>query len=147
MTNNWLHKSTRLHFQVHSWPQFAIYRFWQKFTVQKKEKRKPSVVFCKICELGVSIIQDGQWQKNIATFWAGLQSLLSPKVTEIIHCGLVSWESEATPSATPFFKTKLAVLPNYECPGLICLALRARRKFGLILVIKFFLVEVMKKSS
>ena len=84
MTNNWLHKSTRLHFQVHSWPQFAIYRFWQKFTVQKKEKRKPSVVFCKICELGVSIIQDGQWQKNIATFWAGLQSLLSPKVTEII---------------------------------------------------------------
>ena len=83
MTNNWLHKSTRLHFQVHSWPQFAIYRFWQKFTVQKKEKRKPSVVFCKICELGVSIIQDGPWQKNIATFLAGLQSLLLPKVTEI----------------------------------------------------------------
>jgi hypothetical protein len=43
--------------------------------------------------------------------------------------------------------TKLAILPDYECPGLICLALPARRKFGLILVIKFFLVEVMKKSS
>ena len=43
--------------------------------------------------------------------------------------------------------TKLAILPNYECPGLICLALPACRKFGLILVIKFFLVEVMKKSS
>ena len=34
--------------------------------------------------------------------------------------------------------TKLAILPDYECPGLICLALPARRKFGLILVIKFF---------
>ena len=43
--------------------------------------------------------------------------------------------------------TKLAILPDCECPGLICLALPARRKFGLILVIKFFLVEVMKKSS
>ena len=42
--------------------------------------------------------------------------------------------------------TKLAILPDYECPGLICLALPARRKFGLILVIKVFLVEVMKKS-
>ena len=44
--------------------------------------------------------------------------------------------------------TKLAILPNHERPGLICLALPAHRKFGLILVqIKFFLVEVMKKSS
>ena len=43
--------------------------------------------------------------------------------------------------------TKLAILPDCECPGLICLALPARRKFGLILVTKFFLVEVMKKSS
>ena len=33
----------------------------------------------------------------------------------------------------------------YKCPGLICLALPARQKFGLILVIKFFLVEVIKK--
>jgi hypothetical protein len=36
---------------------------------------------------------------------------------------------------------------GYKCPGLICLALPARQKFGLILVIKFFLVEVIKKSS
>ena len=48
----------------------------------------------------------------------------------------------------PYFSkglTKLAILPDYECPGLICLALPAHQKFGLILVIKFFLVEVMKK--
>ena len=43
--------------------------------------------------------------------------------------------------------SKLAILPDYKCPGLICLALPARQKFGLILVIKFFLVEVIKKSS
>ena len=55
---------------------------------------------------------------------------------------IVSWGLEVTPSATPFSKglTKLAILPDYECPGSICLALRARRKFGLILLIKFFLV-------
>ena len=49
----------------------------------------------------------------------------------------------------PIFQglTKLAILPDYKCPGLICLALPAGRKFGLILVIKSFLVEVMKKSS
>ena len=34
-----------------------------------------------------------------------------------------------------------------KCSGLICLALPARQKFGLILVIKFFIVEVIKKSS
>ena len=43
--------------------------------------------------------------------------------------------------------TKLAILPDYKCPGLICLALPARQKFGPILVIRFFLVEVIKKSS
>lgn len=37
--------------------------------------------------------------------------------------------------------------PIIKCPGLICLALPARQKFGLILVIKFCLVEVRKKSS
>ena len=57
-----------------------------------------------------------------------------------------SLTSEATPSATPFFKRayKLAILPDYKCPGLICLALPARQKFGLILVIKLLLVEVKK---
>ena len=40
--------------------------------------------------------------------------------------------------------TKLAILPDYEFPGFICLALPARQRFGLILVIKFFLVEVIK---
>ena len=46
-----------------------------------------------------------------------------------------------------FFKglTKLANLPDYKCLGLICLALPPRQKFGLILIIKFFLVEVIKK--
>ena len=75
--------------------------------------------------------------------------LINIAYRKIITYIVVSWESEATPSATPFFKRayKLAILPDYECPGLICLALLARRKFGLILVIKFFLVEVMKKSS
>ena len=43
--------------------------------------------------------------------------------------------------------TKLAILPECKCPGLIFLALPASQKFGLILVIKFFLVEVIKKSS
>ena len=42
--------------------------------------------------------------------------------------------------------TKLAILPDYKCPGLSCLAFPACQKFCLILVIKFFLVEVMKKS-
>merc|ERR1712051_722464 len=32
--------------------------------------------------------------------------------------------------------TKLAIFPDYERPGLICLALPPRQKFGLILVIK-----------
>ena len=45
----------------------------------------------------------------------------------------------------PIFQKGLAILPNYKCPGLICLALPARQKFGLILVMKFFLVEVIKK--
>ena len=31
--------------------------------------------------------------------------------------------------------TKLAILPDYKCPGLTCLALPARQKFDLILVI------------
>ena len=44
----------------------------------------------------------------------------------------------------PIFQKGLQILPDYECPGLICLALPARQKFGLILVIKFFLVEVIK---
>ena len=35
--------------------------------------------------------------------------------------------------------TKLAILPDYKCAGLICLALPARQVCGLILVIKFFL--------
>ena len=42
---------------------------------------------------------------------------------------------------------KLAILGDYEHSGMLCLALPARRKFGLILVIKFFLVEVIKKPS
>ena len=52
---------------------------------------------------------------------------------------LVSWESEATPSATPFFKRayKFSIFPDYERPGLICLALPPPQKFGLILVIKW----------
>ena len=62
--------------------------------------------------------------------WAGLEAAGQLKMLT----------SEVTPSATQFLKglTKLAILPNYESPGLICLALPARRKFGLILVIKFF---------
>ena len=38
--------------------------------------------------------------------------------------------------------TKLAILPSYKCPGLICLALPARQRFGLILVINFFLLKL-----
>ena len=53
---------------------------------------------------------------------------------------------EVTPSATPFFK-RAYILPNYKCPGLICLALPPHQKFGLILAIKFFKFEVIKKSS
>ena len=34
--------------------------------------------------------------------------------------------------------TKLAILPDNKCSGLICLALPPGQKFGLILVIKFF---------
>ena len=34
--------------------------------------------------------------------------------------------------------TKLAILLDYKCPELICLALPAGQKFGLILVIVFF---------
>ena len=34
--------------------------------------------------------------------------------------------------------TKLAIFPDYKCPGWICLALPPGQKFGLILVIKFF---------
>ena len=51
-----------------------------------------------------------------------------------------SLTSEAIPSATQFFKranTKLAIFPDYKHPGLICLALPPRQKFGLILVIKW----------
>ena len=33
--------------------------------------------------------------------------------------------------------TKLAIFPDYKRPGLICLALPPRQKFGLILVIKW----------
>ena len=40
-----------------------------------------------------------------------------------------------------------AILPDYKCPEMICLALPARQKFDLILVIKFFLIEDIKKSS
>ena len=65
-------------------------------------------------------------------------------------CLVSTNESQKQHLRRPHFSkglTKLAILPDYECPGLICLALLARRKFGLILVIKFFLVEVMKKLS
>ena len=43
--------------------------------------------------------------------------------------------------------TKLAILPDYKCSGLICLALTDQQKNKQILVIKFFIVEVIKKSS
>ena len=42
--------------------------------------------------------------------------------------------------------TKLAILPDYKCPGLICLALPPGQKFGPILMIKF-LNFVCQKSS
>ena len=43
---------------------------------------------------------------------------------------LVSMGSEVTPLATPFFKglTKLAILPDYKHPGMLCQALPARRR-------------------
>ena len=69
---------------------------------------------------------------------------------EAVQCTYQCHESRKRHLRQPYFSkglTKLAILPDYDCPGLICLALPARRKFGLILVIKFFLVEVMKKSS
>ena len=52
---------------------------------------------------------------------------------------LKSLTSEAIPSTTQFFKrlTKLAIFLDYKPPGLICLALPPRQKFGLILVIKW----------
>ena len=46
----------------------------------------------------------------------------------------------------PFCLQKKAILPDYKCLGLICLALPARQKFGLILVKKFFLIKVIKKN-
>ena len=56
-------------------------------------------------------------------------------------CTLVSWGSEATPSATQFSKglRKLAIFPDYERPGLVCLALPPCLKFGVILNVKLFL--------
>ena len=44
--------------------------------------------------------------------------------------------SELTPSATQFLKglTKLAILPNFKNPGLLCLAFPPCQKFGLILL-------------
>ena len=43
---------------------------------------------------------------------------------------IVSWGLEVTPSATPFSKglTKLAILPDFKHPVMLCLALTARRK-------------------
>ena len=58
---------------------------------------------------------------------------------------------ESDTFGNPIFQNglqKLAILPDYKCPGLICLALPPRQIFGLILVIKFFFkFEVIKKSS
>ena len=50
------------------------------------------------------------------------------------YCKVKSLTSEATPSANPFFKRAYKT----SHPGLICLAMSPRQKFGLILVIKFF---------
>ena len=52
---------------------------------------------------------------------------------------------EATPSAIQFYKRpyKISHPPDYKCPGLICLTLPLRQKFGLILII-FFLIKVKK---
>ena len=52
-------------------------------------------------------------------------------------CVLKSLTSEAIPSATQFFKRAYKIFPDYKHPGLICLALPPRQKFGLILVIKW----------
>ena len=59
-----------------------------------------------------------------------------------------SLTSKATPSAASFFKRahKILILTDYKCPGLIRLALPSYQKFGLILVIKFFLNLKLSKN-
>ena len=47
--------------------------------------------------------------------------------------------SEATPSATQFFKSKLAIILNHNCPWMFCLALQPGQKSGMILPIEMVL--------
>ena len=96
--------------------------------------RKPIYLGC--CPHQLDHLQPQQLEDFLP--WHRL--LLGIMISNLLCWILVSWESEATPSATPFFKraSKLAIFTNYKCPRLICLALPACQKFGLILVIKFF---------
>ena len=67
------------------------------------------------------------------------------------QCLVKSITSEATPLATQFFKgiTKLAILPDYKRPGMLCLDLPARCKvqkldfqseFSMSKIIRIFLI-------
>ena len=49
-------------------------------------------------------------------------------------------KSEATPSATQFFKMsyKLAIILDYKLPWMLCLALQPGQKSGLIFLEKWF---------
>ena len=66
-------------------------------------------------------------------FWLKATFSFSQKGTYLdfhTNSALVSWVSEATPSVTPFSKRliKLAIFLDCKFPGLLCLALPARRK-------------------
>ena len=89
-------------------------------------------------------------QFHFGTFQAKLHQPLMFNLFSLETMKIQCHESRKRHLRRPHFSirlTKLAILSDYKCPGLICLALPARQKFGLLLVIKFFFNFKLSKKN